>query len=62
LRTTPGKALKPARIATLVTALLLSPLAYVGSAQKSEAFVVAVVVATPTVWFVRTLLFSQEAH
>jgi hypothetical protein len=57
-----SRVLKPAKVGTLVAALALSPVVYATSAKQADAIVMAIVVATPAVWFVRTMLFSREAH
>ncbi len=54
--------LKGLRIGTLACALALSTAVYSATANRAEAFVVAFVVATPTIWAVRVLLSPRKAY
>ena len=54
--------LKKTKMGTLALALALSPVAYGASVQRADAFVVAFLVATPTIWAVRVLLSPRRAY
>ena len=62
LRLALARAASGIRLGTLATVLALGALGTVAAPRKADALIVAIIVATPTVWFVRTMLFSREAH